>query len=416
MPRVPRVPSYRLHKPSGQAVITVAGPGGTRRDVYLGVYNTPDSRREYARVVAELATAVVAAQVLDPVVPTDLTVDEVLVAFWAFADRHYRRADGTPTHEPMEFRQSLKPLRALYGHTPAREFGPLGLKAVRDRMIAAGWCRRLINQRVGRVRRVFKWAASEQLVPVTTFQALATVAGLQKGRTAAQDPPPIEPVPAEHVRATLPFLGPHVRGLVEVQFLTGMRPDEVCRMRPVDVDTSGPIWAYRPAHHKLGHRGKDRVVRIGPKAQAVLAGFTPPSPADYFFSPRRAVEEFHDARSAARRTPRYPAHLARNAAKRVAAPKRRPADRYTASSYGHAVTRAVERVNRRREGMAGAGRFDPLPHWAPNQLRHAHATEVRRRFGLEAAQVALGHERADVTQVYAERNAGLAEKVAAEIG
>ena len=57
-----------------------------------------------------------------------------------------------------------------------------------------------------------------------------------------------------------------------------------------------------------------------------------------------------------------------------------------------------------------------VPHWHPNQLRHTHGTEVRRRFGLEAAQVALGHERADVTQVYAERNLDLAVKVAAEVG
>lgn len=54
--------------------------------------------------------------------------------------------------------------------------------------------------------------------------------------------------------------------------------------------------------------------------------------------------------------------------------------------------------------------------WAPNQLRHAHGTEVRKKYGLEAAQVALGHERADVTQVYAEKNLALAVKVAAEIG
>ena len=38
-----------------------------------------------------------------------------------------------------------------------------------------------------------------------------------------------------------------------------------------------------------------------------------------------------------------------------------------------------------------------LPHWHPHQLRHTHATEVRRRFGLEAAQVALGHSQAQVT-------------------
>ena len=30
-----------------------------------------------------------------------------------------------------------------------------------------------------------------------------------------------------------------------------------------------------------------------------------------------------------------------------------------------------------------------LPHWHANQLRHSKATEVRREFGLEAAQVVL---------------------------
>ena len=57
-----------------------------------------------------------------------------------------------------------------------------------------------------------------------------------------------------------------------------------------------------------------------------------------------------------------------------------------------------------------------MSHWAPNQLRHSKATEVRRRFGLEAAQVSLGHAKADVTQVYAERDARLAMEVAKKIG
>jgi hypothetical protein len=46
--RPPRTPSYRLHKPSGQAVVTLGG-----RDVYLGKFETPESRAEYDRVVAE---------------------------------------------------------------------------------------------------------------------------------------------------------------------------------------------------------------------------------------------------------------------------------------------------------------------------------------------------------------------------
>ncbi len=54
--------------------------------------------------------------------------------------------------------------------------------------------------------------------------------------------------------------------------------------------------------------------------------------------------------------------------------------------------------------------------WFPNQLRHSAATEIRKRFGLEAAQTVLGHSKADVTQVYAERDYGLAANVIRQIG
>lgn len=54
--------------------------------------------------------------------------------------------------------------------------------------------------------------------------------------------------------------------------------------------------------------------------------------------------------------------------------------------------------------------------WAPNQLRHAFGTEVRREHGLEASQVLLGHARADVTQVYAERDVAKAVAVANKVG
>lgn len=52
----------------------------------------------------------------------------------------------------------------------------------------------------------------------------------------------------------------------------------------------------------------------------------------------------------------------------------------------------------------------------PNQLRHGYATKVRREHGLEAAQVLLGHSKADLTQIYAERNEALAVGIAAKIG
>ena len=107
-------------------------------------------------------------------------MNEIILAFWKHAEQHYRAPDGTPTGEAENYREALRPLRQLYGHTSARDFGPLALRAVREEMVRAGLSRGVVNARVNRVRRMFKWAASFELLPATVYEALRTVAGLQK--------------------------------------------------------------------------------------------------------------------------------------------------------------------------------------------------------------------------------------------
>jgi len=98
--------------------------------------------------------------------------------------------------------------------------------------------------------------------------------------------------------------------------------------------------------------------------------------------------------------------------------KREPRDRYDKNSYGWAVRRACDQADqsahKKQPQIASEKRL--MPRWHPNQLRHTAATEIRRTFGLEAAQVCLGHLRADVTQLYAERNQSLAERVMNTLG
>ena len=48
-----KVPSYRHHKQSRQAIVTLVDPTGRRKDVLLGRYGSSESRSEYARVIAE---------------------------------------------------------------------------------------------------------------------------------------------------------------------------------------------------------------------------------------------------------------------------------------------------------------------------------------------------------------------------
>ena len=61
---------------------------------------------------------------------------------------------------------------------PAADFGPLTLRAVREDMIQSGLCRTTINARINRIWRVFRWAASLELLLASVPQALATVPGV----------------------------------------------------------------------------------------------------------------------------------------------------------------------------------------------------------------------------------------------
>jgi integrase len=91
--------------------------------------------------------------------------------------------------------------------------------------------------------------------------------------------------------------------MIELQLFSGMRPGEVCRMRTGDVDTTAKPWLYRPARHKTQAHGLQRIVYLGPRAQAVLAPFLRPSLEQYIFSPAEAEAERRAKVHANRQTP-----------------------------------------------------------------------------------------------------------------
>ena len=335
MPRPRKLtPSYLRHA-SGQGRLVWTDSRGLRQFRMLpGPFGSAESLAAKARLELELATSAASVAVADP---TSITINEMLLAYKEHAERHYRGPDGSPTGEAHHVRLACRYAREVYGEMRASDFGPLALKAVRQRFIDAGWCRKTINQQTERLRRAFKWAAGEELVPFEVFHRLTAVPGLQRGRTTARETEPVGPVDDAVVDATLPYLNRHVRGLVEFQRLTGCRPGEACRVRRCDIDMGGPVWLYRPPHHKGSRRGKVRSIAIGPRAQALLREFFTADRDSCLFSPKQAVEEVRAQRSAKRKTPRYPSHMKRNAAKRQAKPQLAPADRYNRTSYFNAL-------------------------------------------------------------------------------
>lgn len=387
-----RTPSYCHHKGSGQAVVRIDG-----KDRYLGKFGSEESRREYDRLIAEWLAA--GRRLPAGTAGDGLTINELLLSYWRWAEKTYRDGDGAPTRELDNLKDALRPLRKLYGDADAARFGPMALRTVREDMIAAGLCRRTINTRIGRLKRVFRWAVSYELLPAPVYEALRTIPGLQRGRGEARDTDPIKPVPDDDVRATLPFLPAVVAAMAEVQLLTGCRVSEALNMCAIDLNMSGPVWTYRPFKHKNRNRGIDRVIFLGPQAQAVVKPFLKTDLQAYLFSPADAIAARDARRAAMCKTKRTPSELTRT---RKAKPKRRPRDRYDRNSYRQAIQRACRKA--------------AVPDWSPLQLRHTSATAIRARYGVEAAKVILGHTKVETTQIYAERDLNTAEKIMAEIG
>ncbi len=140
MPRLVHcTPRLRKHA-CGRAFVEI---DGTRH--YLGAWGAADTRRAYDAFIARwLAQGRRLAPVEVPAASA-ITVAGLAAEFWTFAETHYRHKDGTSTNELGCYRYALRPLVELYGPTPARDFGPLGLRAVREKMIASGLSRPTVN-------------------------------------------------------------------------------------------------------------------------------------------------------------------------------------------------------------------------------------------------------------------------------
>lgn len=430
-----KTPGYREHAPTNRAVVTIDG-----RDIYLGKYGTKESRREYDRLIGEwLANG----RRLPAAGRVDLSVSEVIEAFWTHAKVYYRKPDGTPTSEQSGFRLALSPLRRLYGKRRAVDFGPLALKAIAGEMIRLKWCRKSINRHLSRIRHVWKWAAGSELINPTCYHALLAVSGLQAGRTEAKESAPVRPVPEEYVTAIVPHLSAQVRAMVDLQLLTGMRPGEVCQMRTGDIDTTGKLWQYVPADHKTSHLGHHRTIYLGPRAQTVLGAWLRPILSECLFRPDEAEATRRQKMTDARTTPEGQGNAP--GTNRTRKPKVEPGERYTVASYRRAIARACDAAFPLPEHLARLRflvgkkrvRLEPKKQWRarlgdklwaeaiqwlsehrwhPHQLRHNAATRLRKEYGLEAAQCILGHKTLSVTEIYAEKNVAAAQRIMAEVG
>lgn len=363
-----KLPKLFLHRGTGYWCIET---GGRRR--YLSKDHA-EAIQKYAAACEDLQAARISET------PTVRTVGDVVAEYleWASTVKYVKR--GKPTAQVDRIRGACRVLCKLYETTAIARFDEFALEAVQGRMVADGLARGEINARIGCLKRMFRWAAARRMVAGAVVGQLLLVEGLRKGSGRGVERRPVEPVADEVVNAALPYLSPAIVAMVKLQGLTGMRPGEVCHLRPCDLDTSGDVWLYRvPAEwNKLAHFGIARTVKVGPAGQAILKPFLAVrAQADYCFVP----------------TPR------------------RTSPCYNRRTYAKAIWRAIMRAQRKWHPPL----VYPL-HWHPNQLRHAAGTRIRAHSGLDAAQDVLGHSSREMTERYAKLDESIGWEAIRKIG
>lgn len=390
---------------------------GNATDIPLGPTGSDESRARYARIVQRISEGKPAIEPPAAAGGDSLTVAELAARWWEWIDRErrYLHPDGRPTSERAEHRTALKALRRLFGHVRATDFTLDQLEEFRASLISGSWltageraerlrwgrglvCSRSVaERRTRRVLAVFRWAKKRYKGLRPTYADLCEIDPLPRDMPGVKETEEVEPVPETALAATLPHLNHVVRALVELQLLTGARPGELVGLRPCDIDrtgtipigrgetldTGGRVWTVRLGWHKTRRRGGQRVLLLGPQAQAVLAPLLLSRALDQpLFSPAEAMARRREVRRAARRSRVQPSQRDR----------RRPGKArcygasYDVRGYAHAIRWACK-----RHGLA---------HWHPHQLRHNAASRLVEQFGWAVAQTILGHRTLAATRVY----------------
>lgn len=336
-----------------------------KRVYFPGQYGSEESFKAYQAWLEKLERL----QLLEDA-PPDLTLAEIAVPYLEHCIDYY---GSGPRSTTASIRLAIRAVTSQWADLEARKITPKVLKAIRDQMVKDGLARPTVNKRLGQIKSWLKWAASEELIEPSVWHACNVVEGLKRGRSAAQEPEPRQPVDWSAVKPVLAELPDVVKAMVMLQWYTGARSGSIVMAQP-DQFSDGPdgllMWAPR---HKTEHLGKSLVIPIGPRCQAAVGAYLVHQP--FCFSPK------------------------------ASSTKGRPGERYSPWSYRRAIIRAQERLE-----------IPPEQHWTPHQLRHARGHAVRDKWGIEAAQAVLGHESLRTTEIYSERRLTLAQQVALSDG
>jgi integrase len=392
-------PAMRRHRAKGLAYVYDAG-----RQVYLGTWNAPETRRAYAKFVAsweasQASPDAAAATVGDSA--TILTVGALFAEFLRFAEKHHHAAGGKRSSQYRLYVWFSKPFLTLYCSRRLNDFRPRDVRAFLDKLEVSGQVSRdTLNTVLRRLKRIFAWGVEREHCDPSVSAAIFAMKPVAKGRTTAADRPPVTSAPLRSIVAAIRELRtnhPSAVARILTQYYSGARPGEVCAMRLGELHTSGTVtipalsatfrvpagvWLFVPQAHKTAHRGGVIVYAFGERVQSVLAPYIAEARA-YAEANGLAAADVHLFRSSYR-------------ADYINSP-------IQVQTYGEQIAEAIRQA--KENGVA-------CVQWAPNRLRHNFATRVSAATDLDTASRALNHVHTATTARYVDRSIKHATDVA----
>jgi integrase len=219
------------------------------------------------------------------------------------------------------------------------------------------------NRFVKFVKTVFYWAARHKSITEERAFSLKTVRDLLPSPTIKENKRR-KPCPDNYIDATLPFLRAVIADMLRLIVLHGMRPNEVCTIKPNDIDFvyDGVNWLYTPEKHKTAGRGLERTIVLCKQSQEILKRWMNAA------EPEKPI--FRNTRG----------------------------NQFTARSFGRVIKIAIEKHR--------------LPKFVLYQVRHMVGTKMAKRYGLEPTRALLGHTDTRMTRRYVDGDKDAIQKIA----
>lgn len=291
--------------------------------------------------------------------PRCITVGELAERYLAHAKVYYRRSDGRPTREHCNIGTIVHEFVSVAGeHLQAHAVNRHDLTHTRTQLLKRECKRVYINQSMLRLRRMFRWALTEELLPnddaLRILGAFAAIGPLTRNRSEAKESERKRVIDLASVRLAMPYIkSDAARDVLTILMCSGARVGEVLCLRSCDLeDDDGNLWAM-PKYHKTAHHGTRRFIPIVGNAIEVVM----------------------------RRQSLYDAYLF-------------PGTR----TNSHATWSMVETAMRRGFALAEEAGVT-LERFTLHDIRHAVATKARRAgIELDGIQAMLGHSSRRMTE------------------